>query len=73
MTDPEERENVVLHVSGSESRVPDDPFQDRCPKCGSAELIKGFGLAFGGMGPYQFCDSPGCDWATKHPLPEDEC
>jgi hypothetical protein len=42
-----------------------------CPKCG-AELEQGYGLAGGGMGPYEFCPKDGCDYFTKSQDPEME-
>jgi hypothetical protein len=36
----------------------------KCPKCGS-EILSGYGLAFGGMGVYEFCSNDGCDWFWK--------
>ncbi len=61
---------IFVHVSPVESSVQNVPFVDKCPTsmC-NGELISGFGLAFGGMGPYQYCDS--CGWATKHPEPDE--
>lgn len=35
-----------------------------CPKCG-AELLGGYGLAGGGMGPYKLCASDACDYFEK--------
>jgi hypothetical protein len=35
-----------------------------CPKC-KGELIHGFGLAFGGFGPYAVCETEGCDFVAK--------
>lgn len=36
-----------------------------CPKCGS-EIGSGYGLAYGGMGMYYFCDGEQeCDWFYK--------
>jgi hypothetical protein len=42
-----------------------------CPKCGF-ELEQGYGLAGGGMGPYEFCPKDGCDYFTKSQDPEME-
>lgn len=43
---------------------------ERCPKCGE-ETTFGFGLAFGGYGPYVMCMEEDCDWAAKQYLSED--
>jgi hypothetical protein len=37
---------------------------EKCPKCG-AWIELGFGLMFGGFGPYKFCTSKTCDWFWK--------
>ena len=45
---------------------------EKCPKCGSwIEL--GFGLMFGGYGPYKWCQNDSCDWFYKQLLADDEC
>lgn len=41
-----------------------------CPKCG-AKSVGGFGFAYGGYGPYEFCDTEGCGWFWKIVLPPD--
>ena len=51
---------------------PGDLNRTTCPKCGS-ETDNGFGLAFGGYGPYVHCTSDTCDWAKKELLSDDEC
>ena len=40
-----------------------------CPKCNSP-LESGYGLAGGGIGPYFYCSSDGCDYFEKHQVPE---
>jgi hypothetical protein len=35
-----------------------------CPKCGT-ELERGYGLAGGGIGPYEYCPKDGCGYFTK--------
>jgi hypothetical protein len=40
-----------------------------CPKCG-AQLEQGYGLAGGGIGPYEYCSSEQCDYFLKFPDPE---
>jgi hypothetical protein len=42
---------------------------EKCPKCGSWIDI-GFGLMFGGYGPYKFCQSDECDWFYKEQVEE---
>ncbi len=37
---------------------------EACPKCG-ADIVLGFGLAFGGFGEYKFCEE--CDWHWLRP------
>ena len=37
---------------------------EKCPKCG-AWIEHGFGLMFGGFGPYKFCRNDACDWFWK--------
>ena len=42
---------------------------EKCPECGSwIEL--GFGLMFGGLGEYKFCQK--CNWHWKRVLSDDE-
>lgn len=65
MSAPEKRGTVVM-VDVETCTAPNLPFEKACPTCGG-ELSEGFGLAFGGYGPYQFCE--GCNWVTKHPEP----
>lgn len=65
----QDKPKLVIHFSSSTSRVSSVPFENACPKC-EGNLQSGYGLAYGGFGPYQFCES--CDWATKHPEPEEE-
>src|SRR5262245_7546697 len=43
----------------------------KCPKCG-APVDPGFGLAFGGFGPYETCSKKKCDWFWKRIAPENE-
>jgi hypothetical protein len=42
---------------------------EKCPKCGSWIDI-GFGLQFGGFGPYKFCQNDSCDWFYKEQVEE---
>lgn len=43
-----------------------------CPVCGSHELSFGYGLAYGGLGPYTFCVD--CDTLiSKHVTDHGEC
>lgn len=37
---------------------------EACPKCG-ADIQLGYGLMFGGMGEYKFCENDACDWFWK--------
>lgn len=37
---------------------------NRCPRCGG-ELIYGYGLAGGGMGPYEICENEECTHFEK--------
>lgn len=37
---------------------------ESCPKCG-ADIVLGYGLAFGGCGAYKFCEREGCEWFWK--------
>lgn len=37
---------------------------EACPKCG-ADIQLGYGLMFGGMGEYKFCENDECDWFWK--------
>lgn len=39
-----------------------------CPRCGAEDVSSGFGLAGGGYGPYESCDS--CDWFAKREAEE---
>lgn len=41
-----------------------------CPKCG-AKAEYGFGLAYGGYGPYEFCSND-CGWFWKRRKPHNE-
>jgi hypothetical protein len=36
----------------------------KCPKCGG-EMLFGYGLAGGGIGPYRYCDTYDCDFFDK--------
>ncbi len=47
--------------------LPDEFSEDgeTCPLCGKKEVIQGYGLAGGGMGPYEMCDAGDCDWFAK--------
>jgi hypothetical protein len=36
-----------------------------CPKCGT-ELEMGYGLAGGGIGPYEYCPNERCNYFVKH-------
>ena len=49
---------------------PLDEAPDHC--CGQ-EIVRGYGLAYGGMGPYAFCERCGRAWKTADPEDEDEC
>lgn len=40
----------------------------KCPKCGSDDIDEGFGLAYGGYGPYQSCNK--CPWFHKEQCDE---
>lgn len=40
-----------------------------CPKCGAKEVSMGYGLAGGGIGPYEACDA--CDWFAKRQDPDE--
>ncbi len=62
----EQKPPPAVMVDPVECSVPNLPFEEKCPECGG-ELYQGFGLAYGGMGPYQCCLD--CDWVTKHPEP----
>ncbi len=42
----------------------------KCPKCGG-KPFSGFGLAYGGYGPYEFCTTEGCDWFWKEVYEDD--
>jgi hypothetical protein len=42
-----------------------------CPKCGS-ELEMGYGLAGGGIGPYEYCSNEKCNHLVKYQDPEME-
>lgn len=40
---------------------------EKCPKCGSW-IHLGFGLQFGGYGPYKWCQNDDCDWFYKEQI-----
>lgn len=40
------------------------PTTDKCPKCGSP-ISQGYGMAFGGMGAYWYCEPEECNWFYK--------
>lgn len=42
----------------------------KCPRCG-AKAECGFGFAYGGYGPYEFCAAQ-CGWYWKRILKDDE-
>lgn len=44
----------------------------KCPKCGG-KVSRGYGLAFGGMGEYVYCDSDACDFFDKEQDDEGSC
>ena len=63
-------EKPTIIISPSEPR-PDIPTHDvdACPHCGGP-VVKGFGLAGGGFGPYTFCEK--CERITsKINMPDD--
>lgn len=37
---------------------------DECPECG-ARTEHGYGLAYGGFGPYAYCTADDCDFFAK--------
>lgn len=41
-----------------------------CPRCGSRELETGYGMAYGGMGMYTYCQNDDCEWFFKIMDPE---
>lgn len=48
-----------------------EPSKDgKCPKCGSG-IDGGFGLCYGGYGPYEFCMNEECSWYWKKRMPHD--
>lgn len=49
-------------VEGLSETPPTD--DDKCPQCG-VELMMGFGLAYGGYGPYWVCEADDCDYVFK--------
>ncbi len=57
--------------------VPIVPIEERidllaaeaCPVC-DGDVETGYGLAFGGCGPYVFCIRDGCRWFHKDQDPE---
>jgi hypothetical protein len=53
-------------ASGPPGSVHGEPPTDdgKCPKCG-AGILSGYGLAFGGMGVYHYCESDDCEWFYK--------
>lgn len=67
---------IYIHVDeaakpgekGERATVKDD--KPICPKCGSG-VECGFGLAYGGYGPYEFC-ADDCGWYWKKILADDE-
>ena len=44
---------------------------ERCPKCGD-EVLVGYGLMGGGIGPYKLCDNEKCDFFEKVQEPIEE-
>lgn len=57
---------VPLEVDLSpEERFADIYDDEPCPTCGNKTLMHGFGLAFGGYGPWTVCDTEGCGYGTK--------
>lgn len=62
-----------IHVDAAgppEGNETDTPAPDgKCPKCGG-EVQRGFGLAYDGYGPYEFCLNE-CGWFWKWRLPHD--
>jgi hypothetical protein len=66
MTEPEN----PLHIRGvgggspgtKQGEIPTE--EGLCPKCGS-EIGSGYGLAYGGMGVYNYCLNDECDWFWK--------
>lgn len=44
----------------------------KCPICRRKTLVHSYGLAFGGIGSYQYCDSGGrCTYYSKRREPMD--
>lgn len=56
-----ERPTIYIDALEKRSDLPDCGETDgRCPKCGE-RLQVGFGLAGGGHGVYEYCESDACD------------
>lgn len=63
-------DKIEIHIDANTKRkdIPETQFEC-CPHC-QGELEFGFGLAGGGMGPYQYCHSCG-RVVSKSDMPED--
>lgn len=52
-------------------QVPIPPPGPPCPRC-SQPTVQGFGLAGGGYGAYEYCETPDCGYFSKtQEFPED--
>lgn len=54
---------VMVDAAGTPGEYGERSKDGKCPRCG-ARAEHGFGLAFGGFGPYEFCTAE-CGWHWK--------
>ena len=62
--------NVLVDAAGDPGEKGERSINGKCPKCG-APIDGGFGFAYGGYGPYEWC-SKECGWYWKRVLRDDE-
>lgn len=62
---------IMVDPKGTPGEYGDHSTSDsKCPRCG-ARAEGGFGLAYGGYGPYEFCEKQ-CGWYWKRIMEDDE-
>lgn len=60
--------DVHVDAAGTPGETGERSNDGKCPKCGK-DVACGFGLAYGGYGPYEWCE---CGWFWKRILADDE-
>lgn len=61
---------ILIDYAGTPGEHGERSKDGKCPKCGS-KAVGGFGFAYGGYGPYEWCEYE-CGWYWKRVLDDDE-